>query len=223
MRESVSEIREHLEYFLVDNSGKTPEELEKIALKLKPGGAHTDGYLISLVMQHMFLPDPQLVAAVLYRTWKGGKVGFQFLSNPRETETSDYEEEVQQLLSRFWDYEIDPRTILTNTYERDRDFYNSLPERITIYRGGCGIEPERLARGVCWTTSRAVAEWFANRLCADDKEPVLISARVHKRLVTLAFDSEYEIVAQPYRWRALKCPRKEVKRPRMSWSGEERG
>jgi hypothetical protein len=33
MRESVSEIREHLEYFLVDNSGKTPEELENKSLQ----------------------------------------------------------------------------------------------------------------------------------------------------------------------------------------------
>jgi hypothetical protein len=67
---------------------------------------------------------------------------------------------------------------------------------MTVYRGGHGITPERLAAGVCWTRSRAVAEWFACR--GFGAEPVVISARIPKHAVATVFATEFEVVCRPY-------------------------
>ncbi len=98
-----------------------------------------------------------------------------------------------------------------------------LPKHMTVYRGGHRITPERLAAGVCWTKSRAVAEWFACRFGA---EPVVISARIPKHAVATVFATEFEVVCRPYqgapwyRFRTLKCRRKsESRKPAMQWEG----
>ncbi len=63
--------------------------------------------------------------------------------------------------------------------EQERATYTALPERITIYRG-CG---ERNMLGACWSLERDVAAKFPflNRYRA--KQPLLVTATVHKSLV----------------------------------------
>ena len=99
-----------------------------------------------------------------------------------------------------------------------------LPKHMTVYRDGHRITPERLAAGVCWTRSRAVAEWFSCR--GFGAEPVVISARIPKHAVATVFATEFEVVCRPYqgapwyRFRTLKCRRKsESRKPAMQWEG----
>ena len=129
----------------------------------------------------------------------------------------DYSEEADSLLDALTDsWMSDASYLLTNGGEgRDLDFYNSLPRHMTVYRGGHGIPPERLAAGVCWTRSRDLAEWFAHR---GSGEPVVISARIPKHSIATVFASEFEVVCRPYRFRTLKCKRwSESRKPKMCW------
>jgi len=211
-------LRSDLDLFSTGNDDKSPAELAEIADRLSVGGAHTSGFLTRYAMKNILFADPTLVAALLYRNWKGGKVGFQFLPNPATTPFEEYSNAVSELES--WFDETEPTKLLLNTYS-DLDFYNSLPDSFTVYRGGSHCSPEALAAGICWTTSRPVAEWFANRASRD--EPILLSARIRKWWVRLAFSSEFEVVVTPLRWRQLKCPSRQAEwRPPMEWKKETR-
>ena len=217
---AASDLRANLEHIKTDHSDKTLAEIYEIADTLVSGESHHQhGALILDIMKYFFGPNPLLVAATLRRTWKGGKMGFVFLSDPATADMGDYSEEAEMLLDGLTDSWMveDASPLLTNEDgERDLDFYNSLPERMTVYRGGHGITPERLAAGVCWTTSRNVAEWFAHR--GLDTEPVVISARIPKHGIATVFASEFEVVCLPYRFRALKCRRKSTaRRPKICW------
>src|SRR5262249_52799429 len=160
------------------------------------------GRFIRLVRRRVSSADRLLAAATLYRVWQGTDTGFdigwQFLPNPQETDPVKYDAEAGDLIGALWAAYDDPRAVLTNTRAPDLDYYNSLPERFTVYRGGYGLPAEQLARGVCWTTRRPIAEWFAIRFRPKHQEPVLVSARIDKREVALAFSSEYEIACRPY-------------------------
>jgi hypothetical protein len=54
----------------------------------------------------------------------------------------------------------------------DKVFFDALPETVTIYRG-----TQRPGRhiGICWTTDRQTAEWFARRFAYGEKKPVLLT------------------------------------------------
>lgn len=232
----IDELREGLAAFFRDNRGKPPEELARLAGYLYDGRSfHDCGHIVWRVLdRHLwsFKVCPLFAAAALYATWHGGKVGFAHMPDVREVDDVGlYAECADRVLQPFWDSgdrmaealgetgphsgHWNPRWVLTN-YEWDRDFYDSLPDRFTIYRGGVGISHEMLATGLCWTTQRAIAEWFAHRTFGSDREHVLVSARIPKSAIYLAFNSECEVVAQPFRWRALKCrPRKG--KPPMHW------
>jgi hypothetical protein len=111
-----------------------------------------------------------------------------------------------------------PRRILT---DNDLAFYDTLPQRFTIYRGCSGIPPERAAVGVCWTTQRDIAEWFALRWSAPDREPVVVTARTSKKWVRLAKAAEFEVVTIPASFRQVRCRRSSLDddwRPKMGWS-----
>ncbi|MCV0369532.1 hypothetical protein [Filomicrobium sp.] len=208
----------HLAAFLRDNSDKTPLELEELAVKLSPGGAHDGGLLVRLIRANMWDADPLLLAAIIRWNWHGGKRGFQFLSDPAETDLYDYEEEATSLMELFDEaLDGDPHRILTG---EDRAFFDSLPDRFTAYRGCAGVPVEHAATGVCWTTRRAVAEWFALRTADFMKaEPILLSARIAKTEVRIAKASEFEVVAIPSRSRVLKCRRRLYPswQPEMEW------
>jgi hypothetical protein len=155
--------------FLRDNSGLSAAELEKLAQKFSPGGAHTRGELVDLIRNTECWtdPDPLLLAATMRLNWHGGKTEFQFLPDPAKTELKHYQWQAADLIELFRSATSgDPRRILR---AEDRGFYNSLPERFTVYRGCAGVSADMAAAGVCWTLKREIAEWFAWR--ADDTSP----------------------------------------------------
>ena len=201
-------LREALEWLKGGHTkGKSAVELEEMAGRLTPGGAHTDGGLIMAAVGHIMFPDPLLVTATIREAWRGGKAGFQFLPDPAETDPEEYQEEAWDLyeMLRGGEFEnVALQDILTNTYDPDLAFYEALPDRLTVYRGAAGISPELCAAGLCWTTKRRTAEWFAQRI-ARGREPVLVSSRVWKNRAALAFAAEHELVIQPFKHRVLKC------------------
>ena len=202
--------------FFDNNSDKTPDELAAMARAINFGGAHDAGLTVRYVREYVLFPCPRLVAACLYEAWQGGKGGFQFLPDPAETEPEEYEGLVWDLIEALENGAPDPRQVLLNGYSNDLDFYNSLPDSFTVYRGTGGIPADRAGAGVCWTTNRAWADWFAGRLSGD---PVVISARVRKSDVRLAFSSEHEVVVTPRKFRVLKFRGQPAKRP-IGWGPE---
>jgi hypothetical protein len=208
--------RPFLKYFFRDNSGMSAEELQELALKLSPGGTHTGGWLADLIRNTECWtdPDPLLLAATMRLNWHGGKTGFQFLPDPAKTEHKHYQWQAADLIELLkTGTGGDPRRILT---AEDRDFYNSLPERFTVYRGCAGVSADMAAAGVCWTTKRDVAEWFAWR--AGSKGRLVMTTRVKKQDIAFAKASEFEIVVQPMKARQIKC-RLHSARPKLSsWS-----
>lgn len=70
------------------------------------------------------------------------------------------------------------------------DEFNALPERITVYRGGD-------VAALSWTTSLAVAKWFASRFGKDQK---VWKGEVNKTdiLHMTNYRNELEIVVSPY-------------------------
>lgn len=209
------EAEPFLHYLVEDNRSKSPEELEAIATKLSPGGAHTGGLLARVIYHNIVFAEPTLLAAMIYANWSGGKVGFQFLPDPAEVEPEEYFAETDQLIELFdGATDSNPRRILVG---EDREFYDSLPDRFTVYRGCAGISAEIAGAGVCWTTRREIAEWFATRAFQNPEAPVLVTARVGKAEVRLARASEFEIVVPGRRARQLKCRRR--KKPTiMHWA-----
>lgn len=205
-----------IDLFLQDNTDKSAEEMEDIAGQVSPGGAHTGGLLVNLIRQHVFGADPILIAATIYHNWHGGKAGFQFLPDPAATDPEDYETEafdlIETLDAGIWG---DPSRILTGD---DRRFYDSLPDRFTVYRGCAGVSPEVGALGVCWTTQRDIAEWFADRSSRERSQRVVLSARARKEDVRLAKASEFEVVLMPRSARVLKPSKStNIRRPNMEW------
>ena len=218
------EAEEYLPYLLCDNSGRSADELQRIAGELSPGGTHSGGWLIDRIRRGLIaLPrkdwhvDQWLLAATIYGNWRGGKAGFQFLPDPATVDLWEYEEEVGDLMDAL--HIGDPSRILTGS---DLAFYDSLPDRFTIYRGCSGISWEQAAAGLCWTTNREIAEWFAVRYARDDKSPVLVSARVRKGAVRLAMASEFEVVVRVRGAKDRKCRRRSISnwRPNMQWSAD---
>ena len=203
--------RKHLTTLLGGNGDKTAEQLEEIASCLSPGGVHDGGLLTLIVIQNIWFADDLMVAALINHNWGGGKRGFQFMPLPSEITIEDYADHATALMERLdqgtWG---DPRRILTGN---DRLFYDSLPDRFTVYRGCGGISQEFASAGVCWTTRRDVAEWFACRGLGD---PIVVTARVRKDEVRLAGSTEFEVVCTPVNARRIKY-RARKKRPDEVW------
>ncbi len=213
LEKMIEEAKTHLPCFLQDNSDKSAEELERLAEKLSPGGAHTGGELVNEVRAKMPGADPLLIAATIRVNWHGGKVGFQFLPDPLSVSDDEYMEAGYELAALFDDaLDGNPLRILTG---EDLAFYNSLPEQFTIYRGCAGISPELAGSGVCWTTRRDIAEWFARRavMFNRDAAPVVMTNRTKKRAIWMAKALEYEIVALPGRSRQIKCRPRKCEKP----------
>jgi hypothetical protein len=161
--------RPYLHFFLEDNSHRTADDLREIAGHLSPGGAHTGGSLAMLVRDHIFGADECLLAATIYHNWQGGKVGFQFLPDPRERSLEEYEADAVQLLELFGFAFPDPLRLLTGD---DRLFFDSLPNVLTVYRGVSGISLDQARLGLCWTTSVRLRSglqidgWRLTNLCS---------------------------------------------------------
>lgn len=86
------------------------------------------------------------------------------------------------------------RTHLMDAAERARK--NSLPARITAYRGYC--EDGQLD-GISWTLDPSVAQFFATRLAQTDQDCFIATTEIRKRDVIAYFDgrNEDEIVVLP--------------------------
>jgi hypothetical protein len=182
--------------------------LEDIASWLSPGGVHNGGAFLNIIMNNGVRICPRLKAAILYGNWDGGKTGFQFLPDPANTEVEEYALCADDLIEALGSGTGgDPRAVLTGV---DREFYESLPDRLTIYRGCAGVSFEHAQAGVCWTTSRPVAEWFAWRATRRGTAPILLTARVRKKAILLALASEFEVVVRVSNARPFICRNRQV-------------
>lgn len=92
--------------------------------------------------------------------------------------------------------------------EREQNFFNSLPEQFTIYRGHQG--KNRI--GYSWTLSYFKAKWFAHRW--KPKVCGVLKATVAKKDVhaVLLGRNEFEVVASPKMLQNVKTVRKQAKR-----------
>lgn len=200
-----------LRMFLRDNSDKSPEELYEMAMELSTGVMYVAKLMVDRVRYDLFDTCPILLAAFVAYNWQDGRVGLQFLPDPAKTEPDDYYADVWDLLEIL--DASKPTCILT---EQDRSFYDSLPEKFVAYRGCHSVSVDQAGSGVCWTTDRKIAEWFAGR--GSGVEPVVVSAWVRKADVRLAFAIEHEVVVAPRRVRKLKyTPRSRQWRPVFGW------
>jgi hypothetical protein len=220
IEKQAEEIAQHIHCLWRDNSDKSAAELEDMAANLSHGSIHnTSGLIARLVLRdYLAYADYRTLAALIWWNWHGGKVGFQFLPDPVTTWIDDYREEAWGLLELFDSAtEGDPSRILTGD---DLEFYQSLPDRLTIWRGCAGVSAEVAGEGLCWTTRRDIAVWFACRGAYGERKPILVRARVHKSEIRLAKACEFEVVTVPRRCHAVRHSKWDVMdRPAdMTWS-----
>jgi hypothetical protein len=78
----------------------------------------------------------------------------------------------------------------------NKEFLDSLPERVTIYRGV--QRPSRYV-GISWTLDREVAEWFAGRNTLGGGIPTLLSGHAKKSNIVAVFTgrNESEVLILP--------------------------
>lgn len=88
-------------------------------------------------------------------------------------ENNDTQEEFMKEAMLEWLLAADKTKIMTKKYS---DLLQSLPDKVTIYRGAQFNEPPN---GFCWSLSRDVGEWFANRF--QNKHPVLYTTVIDKK------------------------------------------
>ncbi|BAL84748.1 hypothetical protein SELR_pSRC400970 (plasmid) [Selenomonas ruminantium subsp. lactilytica TAM6421] len=79
----------------------------------------------------------------------------------------------------------------------DLEYYNNLPDTITIYRG---VSPGRERYGLSWTDNREKAEWFKSRY-ENGKPGVLLTATVSRKYVLCYIDdrNEKELVVDVFK------------------------
>lgn len=84
--------------------------------------------------------------------------------------------------------------------EEIKDFYESLPEEVTIYRGCAKEEFDDMDLGLSWTTDRGVAEFFAFRFSEPNRVVIASCAPVPKKYFTAVYTgrSEAEVIANDY-------------------------
>lgn len=90
-----------------------------------------------------------------------------------------------------------PRELLSNGEdgdERDRDFFDALPDEFVVWRGVSDIDLDTAAKGMSFTTHEGVARWFAFRNGGD---PLVIRATVRKSDVFTVFAYDHEVVVRP--------------------------
>lgn len=184
-----------------DNAGMSPEALARLAAALSPGGVHDAGYFTSALIDLNIPCCPYALAALIYENWTGGKIGFQFMPNPREADEADYYERAETIFGLLIDGGPPTRFLVGD----DRDFYEGLPQTLTIYRGVSGVPFDIARSGLCWTTDRKMADWFAHRCATVEAPPMVVTARVGKNKIVMAHAKECEVVTLPFRARAIRA------------------
>lgn len=129
---------------------------------------------------------------------------FKFLARVTEPTNRAYAWGLMEAYTNDWTNDVDEvksmfrragKKYLLQTFEGgDEEFYNSLPDVVTVYRGTSCEESENKRYGVSWTTDYRVAEFFAYRF----KQPhrCILSAEVKKDDVMAATTgrSESEVI-----------------------------
>lgn len=78
-----------------------------------------------------------------------------------------------------------------NLMENDElEYYNSLPDVVTIYRGIAIGRAEQ--EGLSWTCNRDTAEWFANRFNEGNRKGYILKGVVDKKDIFAYFNSRDE-------------------------------
>lgn len=122
-------------------------------------------------------------STILKQSWLRGKTGS--LLSPRTGFS------YRELVAMF--EAADPEHLMDDD---ERTALASKPDRIEVYRGTSGISVAKARGGMSWTTDKATAAWFANRV---DGIPLVLRAEVSKRDVLAYFSHEDEVVVRPRR------------------------
>lgn len=180
------------------------DELTRTAERLLIGHPDDYGRLIRDLRDELPEASHLLLAAGLRLGWHPQDPGHAVLPDPGFLAADKYGRAIEDTLAMFACVRGDPRRILTNLTDRDLDFFNSLPDLVTIYRGCRGISPEMAAAGICWSIKRSTAEWFA---CHVEQAglPVLVSAQVGKAEIVTVFARQHEVVCRPTSFNELEC------------------
>ncbi|HEX3651283.1 MAG TPA: hypothetical protein VHU18_00495 [Rhizomicrobium sp.] len=225
VKKAAEELALHLPLLWQDHWDKTATELEELADRLSPVATGLDdaGLLARLILwEPLWLGvNVLLLAALVWRNWPFGKLGYQFMPNPLKLSLEEYRDEAWTLLNMLEEATGgDPMRLLTGD---DLEFYKSLPKTLTVWRGSNGISPEQAGAGVCWTTRREIAVGFAHRSKHRDcpNSPVLMRARIRKSEIVLAKAYEYEVVVAPHDARVVPLLKREmvmVRPENMAWT-----
>lgn len=124
-----------LPLLLRNNRHLNASELSNIADKLSLGGAHDGASLIEFIRWRSLETDPLLTAAVVWRNWRGGKCGFQFLPDPLSVD-----EEEDELLG----------DVLVNLFD----------EALEADRGGCWLGRMSSSSNLCPTGRQRLRAGF---------------------------------------------------------------
>ena len=85
-----------------------------------------------------------------------------------------------------WFKKADKKSLMN---EEDYEYYQSLPETITVYRG---VAVGRNPQGLSWTCNKKTAEWFANRWSEVNGKGYVQVAEVKKSNVLAYFNTREE-------------------------------
>lgn len=103
----------------------------------------------------------------------------------KSIEFPNHDNDVDSLIENF--KKIDKSKFMD---KKSMAFYNSLPDKITIYRG---IYSDEYESAVSWTTEYETAKWFANRF----NEGFIVKGTTAKEHVFCCYASESEVVVDP--------------------------
>jgi hypothetical protein len=165
----------------------TKKEVDEV---LKWGSSHLfpiQGYPLGVTKFQVFL--------AIHRILKG-KLYWYALRNSYDLSDNLYQYRHDVLLA-FSSNEPQREFLMS---KKERDFWQSLPERITIYRGMTLEEQKQKSFGISWTLKKEIAEFFANdyqrNYSTRHKKKVVHQIEINKNEVIAFFNerTEFEII-----------------------------
>lgn len=76
----------------------------------------------------------------------------------------------------------------------EREYLKSLPEELKVYRG---VSVGRESRGLSFTDSREMADWFAHRFDREGQQGYILVGTVKQESILAYFAGEHELVIDP--------------------------
>lgn len=199
-----ADLADRFQLFLGNYDLTPADELTRVAERVLIGHPDDYGQLIREVRDELPGANKDLIVAGLRLGWHREEPGHPVLPDPAFLAADNYGRAVEDTLSIFACVRDNPRRVLANLPARDLDFFDSLPERFTVYRGCRGVSPAMASMGICWTTRRATAEWFARHV-EQSGLPILVSSEISKAEVITVFASQREVVCRPASFEQLEC------------------